>query len=186
MSAYTVILNHWVDGSGWSHSETFDHIPEACTAEEYVRSLDTRLDPPTGCDDIFVQICEGESCISEVWVSDVYQEDAELEASDVMEKLKSQPAKVFSSVNEKWEIRPCTAIAYTFNGDESERVPALYACTFAECGEETAYIIFNWPMPETQEEFENMYMHDVFCEDWEQVHFDNDGGDIDHHLKLPS
>lgn len=73
---YTVILNLWVDGSGWSHSETFDHISEACTAEDYLRSLDCPLEPTAGCDDIQVEIWDDEDdrCISEAWASDVYGE----------------------------------------------------------------------------------------------------------------
>lgn len=73
---YTVILNHWVDGSGWSHSETFDHFSEACTAEEYLHSLDVQLDPPTGCNDIMLAIYDNEEgkTISEAWASDVYGE----------------------------------------------------------------------------------------------------------------
>ena len=38
---YRVELFHWVNGSGFSCNETFDHLDEYCTAEEYVKSLDT-------------------------------------------------------------------------------------------------------------------------------------------------
>jgi hypothetical protein len=74
MKNYTVNLNHWVNDSGWSHGETFDHISEACTAEDYIRSLDFPLKPPVGCDDTRVEIWDDEEdkCISEAWVSDVY------------------------------------------------------------------------------------------------------------------
>lgn len=75
MKNYTVNLNYWVNGSGWSHGETFDHISEACTAEDYIRSLDCPLEPPVGCDDILVEIYDEDGkCISEAWVSDVYGE----------------------------------------------------------------------------------------------------------------
>ena len=72
--AYRVELSHWKNGSGWSHSETFDHVPERCTAEEYIRSLDCELQPPIGCDDTKVAIFDGDTCISEAWASEVNRE----------------------------------------------------------------------------------------------------------------
>lgn len=72
---YTVILNHWQDGSGWSHSETFDRIDEACTAEEYLRSLDEQLKPPVGCDNFRCEVYDEDGhCISKCWASDVYEQ----------------------------------------------------------------------------------------------------------------
>ena len=71
--AYRIELNHWVDGSGWSHSETYDHVDELCTAEEYIRSLDPdyRLEAPED-GDIRVEIYdEDDNKLSECWVSDV-------------------------------------------------------------------------------------------------------------------
>lgn len=37
---YRVDLHHWTEGSGYSHSETFDNIEELVTAEEYFNSVD--------------------------------------------------------------------------------------------------------------------------------------------------
>lgn len=70
---YTVVLNHWIDGSGWSHSEYFDHLNELCTAEEYIKILDfSLLPPPVGCDDTLVAIeDEDGNRLSEALASEV-------------------------------------------------------------------------------------------------------------------
>jgi hypothetical protein len=68
---YTVDLNHWVYGSGWSHTECFDHISERCSAEEYLKSLDTPIECPED-GDILVQISDDDgNVLSEAWVSEI-------------------------------------------------------------------------------------------------------------------
>ena len=37
---YRVEIDHWKNGSGYTHSEVFDYLEEYCTAEEYFNSLD--------------------------------------------------------------------------------------------------------------------------------------------------
>ena len=47
-----VDFRYWKEGSGYSHSETIDHIPEGIGAEEYINRLienDNVVDP--GCFD---------------------------------------------------------------------------------------------------------------------------------------
>lgn len=63
---FRVELNHW-NGSGYSHSETFDNIEENITAEEYVKKLDSPLVPVA--DAINVEIYnEDNELVSEYWV----------------------------------------------------------------------------------------------------------------------
>ena len=68
---YEVILNHWQNGNGWTHGETFDIIDELCTPEEYINSLDCPLESPWGDDgDIRVEIWDNDKLLSTAWVSE--------------------------------------------------------------------------------------------------------------------
>lgn len=42
-----VDFHYWVEGSGYSHSETFDHIKEGMTAEEYVKACEGNVEFPS-------------------------------------------------------------------------------------------------------------------------------------------
>lgn len=68
---YTVTLRHWVDGSGFTHSEEFDELDRYCTAQEYIDSLDEPL-VPVHEDNILVVISDSNGReIDEAWVVEV-------------------------------------------------------------------------------------------------------------------
>ena len=64
---YVVELGCYVEGNGYSYTETFDTLDEFCTAEEYVESLEPPLTPRNG------EILEVR--IYEVDTDDEYEED---------------------------------------------------------------------------------------------------------------
>lgn len=68
---YEVVLKHWVDGSGFTHEETFDWLDSRCTAKDYINSLDpeSALTVPEDGDTLVV-IKHGNRIIDECWVSE--------------------------------------------------------------------------------------------------------------------
>lgn len=54
-------------------------------------------------------------------------------------------------------VEECTAIAASIA--ETERTDALYVYYYAESGEKVEHVVFNWDMPEDEDEFRAM------CED---------------------
>lgn len=74
-----VELHYWHDGSGYSHSETFDEVPEGTTAEQYVTDYNTNqidgnnllnpLNPDDYCDAINVELYNKDNkLVSEFWL----------------------------------------------------------------------------------------------------------------------
>lgn len=66
---YEVVFKHWVDGSGFSHEETFDWLTEECTAEEYIKSLDAPIETPKN-GDILVEIRKDDEILTSAWVNE--------------------------------------------------------------------------------------------------------------------
>ena len=61
------------------------------------------------------------------------------------------------SANIEYEVSTCTAIPVSIG--ETERIEALYVHYYAESGEHVEHVVFNWEMPEDEDEFLAM------CED---------------------
>lgn len=57
----------------------------------------------------------------------------------------------------EYEVSTCTAIPVSIG--ETERIEALYVHYYAESGEHVEHVVFNWEMPEDEDEFLAM------CED---------------------
>ena len=65
----------------------------------------------------------------------------------------------------EYEVSTCTAIAASIG--ETERTEALYVHYYAESGEHVEFVVWNWEMPEDEDEFLAM------CEDssaWDGWH----------------
>lgn len=65
----------------------------------------------------------------------------------------------------EYEVSTCTAIAASIG--ETERTQALYVHYYAESGEHVEFVVWNWEMPEDEDEFLAM------CEDssaWDGWH----------------
>ena len=64
-----VELHYWKEGSGYSHSETFDEVPVGFTAEQYVNECDENL-LDDEYDAINVELYDNDNnLISEYWLS---------------------------------------------------------------------------------------------------------------------
>lgn len=75
--------------------------------------------------------------------------------------------KTFKIENDYREylVEECTAICASIG--ETERIEALYVHYYADSGEHVEYVVFNWNMPEDEDEFLAM------CEDssaWDGWH----------------
>lgn len=76
-TGYSVVISHWVDGSGISHSETFETGLGIQTAQEYIegcRSNDIDLRPPEDGDLLVEIINAAGEALSKCWASDVYEQ----------------------------------------------------------------------------------------------------------------
>lgn len=65
-----VELHYWKEGSGYSHSETFDEVLVGFTAEQYVNEYDGNLLDDDEYDAINVELYDNDNnLISEYWLS---------------------------------------------------------------------------------------------------------------------
>lgn len=69
---FKVFLSKFIEGSGTSYTEEFDHLEEYTTAEEYIRDYDGDLASKKVGEDIKISITDEESnVLSAAWVSEV-------------------------------------------------------------------------------------------------------------------
>lgn len=77
-TGYSVSISYWVDGSGWSHGETFESGVCFQTAREYIEGcLSNGVDfqPGPGESDLCFEVHNADGdVLSECWASDVYGE----------------------------------------------------------------------------------------------------------------
>lgn len=62
--------------------------------------------------------------------------------------------KTFKIGNTEYTIRECTAICKDMG--ESERRKAIYVSSFTDSGEKSEYVIFDYDMPEDENQFGKM------------------------------
>lgn len=69
---FIVFLSNWVEGSGTSYEEEFDHLDEYITAQDYILGYDGDLTSKKFGEDIQISITD-EDCneLSSAWVSEV-------------------------------------------------------------------------------------------------------------------
>lgn len=69
---FKVFLSNFIEGSGTSYTEEFDHLEEYTTAEEYIRDYDGDLTSKKVGEDIKISITD-EDCneLSAAWVSEI-------------------------------------------------------------------------------------------------------------------
>jgi hypothetical protein len=71
---FIVFLSNWVEGSGTSYTEEFDHLDNYMTAQEYILNYDGDLASKKVGEDIKISITD-EECneLSAAWVSEVIE-----------------------------------------------------------------------------------------------------------------
>jgi hypothetical protein len=69
---FIVLLSNWVEGSGPSYTEEFDHLDNYMTAKDYILNYDGDLASKKVGEDIKISITD-EECneLSAAWVSEV-------------------------------------------------------------------------------------------------------------------
>lgn len=78
----------------------------------------------------------------------------------------------FSAYGEQYTISTITAIAYCDDCDEAKRQNALMIVN-ERFGEEAAYVVFGYEMPETEDDFFNIYTDTSAWEMIEDAHMVN-------------
>lgn len=69
---FIVLLSNWVEGSGTSYTEEFDHFDEYITAQDYILGYDGDLASKKVGEDIKISITDEEGTeLSAAWVSEV-------------------------------------------------------------------------------------------------------------------
>ena len=85
--------------------------------------------------------------------------------------------KTFKIGNTEYKVSECTAICKDLG--ESERRKAIYVESIAESGEKSEYVIFDYEMPENENEFSKMCKEssewDGWCETIKTVEFSEKG-----------
>ena len=72
--------------------------------------------------------------------------------------------KTFKIGNTEYTVRDCTAICKDM--EESERRKAIYVESIADSGEKSEYVIFDYEMPENEDEFRKMCKESSEWDGW--------------------
>lgn len=75
----------------------------------------------------------------------------------------------FTAYGEEYSVSRVTAIAYCDGCDEAKRQDALMVVN-ERFGEEASYVVFGYEMPETEDDFINMYTESGAWEMTEDAH----------------